>query len=162
VMNGQVSGSWDDKRLFDANPAKRTLAAQADVLYRAAKLRKAAREYLAYGTLEDELRTIEPNGKVTFTHQLTRRRAPGRPPTTVDYRSIVGVVRENVDHDRAAVFAANVTDTARKFSFKAPGAEPVVRTIPGEPVPEIQSENGIVSLSLKPQEIVWIEFKLCR
>ena len=61
-----------------------------------------------------------------------------------------------------AAFAANVTDAARKFSFKAPGVEPVARTIPGEPVPEIQSENGIVSLSLKPQEIVWIEFKLLR
>ena len=162
VMNGQVSGSWDDKRLFDANPAKRTLKAQADVLYRAAKFRKAAREYVAYGTLEDELRTLEPNEKVTFTHQLTRGRAPGKPPTKVDYRSIIGVVRENVEHDRAAVFAANVTDATRKFSFKAPGVEPVVRTIPGEPVPEIQSENGIVSLSLKPQEIVWIEFKLLR
>ena len=162
VMNGQVSGSWDDKRLFDANPSKRTLAAQADVLYRAAKLRKAAREYLAYGTLEDELRTLEPNEKVAFAHQLTRRRKPGSPPTTVDYPSIIGVVRENAGHDKAAVFAANVADATRNFSFKAPGTDPAARTIPGESMPAVRSENGVVSLSLKPQEIVWIEFRLCR
>jgi hypothetical protein len=162
VMNGQVSGSWDSAALFDANPSKRTLAAQADVLYRAAKFRKAARDFVAYGTLEDELRTLEPNEKVTFTHHPTRGRAQGRPATKVDYRSIVGVVRENVEHDRAAVFAANVSAEARTFSFRAPGIEPQVRAIPGERVPEIRAQGGVVTMTLKPQEIAWVEFKLVR
>jgi hypothetical protein len=99
---------------------------------------------------------------VTFTHHPTRGRAQGRPATKVDYRSIVGVVRENVEHDRAAVFAANVSAEARTFSFRAPGIEPQVRAIPGERVPEIRAQGGVVTMTLKPQEIAWVEFKLVR
>ena len=162
VMHGQVSGSWDDFRLFAFDPAKRTLAAQADVMLRAARLRRAGRDFLAYGTLEDELRTLEPNPLVPFTHLPTRNRSKGAPSTTVDYRSVIGVVRENVDHDRAAVFAANVTDGPRTFSFRAPGTDPVVRTIPGEPRPPMRTAENVVTMTLKPQEIAWVEFALHR
>ena len=162
VMHGQVSGSWDNRRLFAAKAENRTLKAQADVLYRAAKFRNAAREYLAYGSLEDELRTLEPNEKVAFRHQPTRGRAAGRPPTTVEYRSVIGVVRENVDHDRAAVFAANVTDAEREFSFRAPGVNPVVRAIPGEKLAPFRMSGGVATMKLKPQEVSWVEFELRR
>lgn len=155
---GCATGSWDDRRLFDPDPAKRTLAAQGDVIRRIARLRASALDYLAYGHLEDELRPLDAMPTVTIAHRPTRA-AKGTPSQMVDYPAVLGAVWRTADGRRRATFAANVSDRPQSVRFRLSGNRGSVRARPvaGGPAPEIDVAADVCAVSLKPGEIVCVE-----
>jgi hypothetical protein len=153
---GSVTGSWGDRRLFDPDPAKRTLDAQAKVIKRVAHLRASCLDYLAYGKLEDELRLLDEVPKVKYEHLPTRGPKTG-PKQVVSYPAVLGAVWADVDFKRRATFAANVSREEKIVRFRLTSKDARVRPIRGEAIPDFTVNGGVCTLKLGSQSIVCIE-----
>ena len=156
VMLGCATGSWGQKELLSPNPKERVLSAQANIIHRAARLRKEARAYLGYGFLNDEIRLLDPVESLYFPHKATRRWSP----TGSKYPAIVGTVWTDAARKRGATFAANVSGESRRIRFRIQGCEPEVRKIPGEKIPQCVVHEDIVEMVLDSQQIAFVEYKL--
>jgi hypothetical protein len=121
------------------------------------RVRHAAREFLAYGALEDELRMAEPPPDVTFEWKQRRRNSKNQYDV---YRQTVPAVIGNVwkSHDgkRTAVAVANVSGSAAtaRFRLPSPGASALVPVpVPGMAAPECSVSGGTGSIALAPRQI---------
>ena len=105
-------------------------AAHARVLGRFAHLRKAAKEFLVYGTLEDELRAVE--------------KAP----------DVLGNLWSTADGSAAAYVIANLSGEPRTVRFKMPnGMVGSLQTIPGETPAQLSTGDGLALLELGPRAL---------
>ncbi|MBQ3290421.1 MAG: hypothetical protein IJH50_13550 [Kiritimatiellae bacterium] len=155
---GCTTGTWNDHRLFHPDPAKRSLAAQADVIRRIARLRESSLDYLAYGHLEDEFRPIDPPPTVTYAHHPTRG-TKKTPLNMVEYPAVLGAVWRDVGGTRRATFVANVSDSQQAVRFRLSHKDGRIQTrhIGNEPVPEYVVSNDVCSVTLDPQSLVCFE-----
>lgn len=129
----------------------------AEALRIVGNARHAAREFLGYGTLEDELRPIDPlptvamewsetrNGKVTLASQPK-------------LAAIVGTVWKNAAGTRTAVMAVNVSEKPQTVRFRLPtGVKALApKPIPGLPPPTCAQQDGVVTLTLAPRGIAFL------
>lgn len=140
-----------------ANPAFRS---HADIYYAFARARKAARDYLVYGTLLDELRPLGDPPVCSFTWHRTETKR-GEATYTRTLPSVMGAVWQGASNGRRAVVAVNVSDRAQTVRFRVPkeGRTDVsARMLPGQDSPCFSASAGIVTLELQPRQIVLLEF----
>lgn len=116
-----------------------------------AKVRRAGREFLAYGSLEDELRSLVPQEKVTV------KWAEWRGDRTIncftrDLPRIVGSVWLNAREDAVGVVAVNLSEKESSVRFKLPlGARTLSSVkVEGQPDPALTVKDGVCELRLAP------------
>ena len=129
-----------------------------DSLLKTGRVRKAAREFLAYGTLEDELRPLNPLKTVEFSWERKSKRKKA-PKKLEEFSSampaVVGTVWKNHDGSRRAVVAANVSAEDCTVKFKLPEGAKSLSSVPveGEGKARFAIDGGTVELVLSPREI---------
>ena len=156
VLFGSVCGSWADIRLFGSK-GKDSLDAQCRVLHALARLRTAFGDYLAYGTLEDELRCAETLPTVTYSYAATRV-PPGRtmPDTALSYPAVLGSVWKGSDGMSTALFAANVSSERRTVKVRVPqglSAAAKAVPVPDQPPATFVRKGAFGLLTLEPFSI---------
>ena len=151
VANGWIPGYEVE------NPAFRS---HADIYYAFARARKAARDYLVYGSLLDELRPLEKLPTCSYTWHRTEKDR-GKATYTQSLPSVLGTVWQSAAKGRRAVVAVNVSSQPQAVRFRAPGvagADVSARRLPGQDLPRFSAAEGVVSLELLPRQIVLLEF----
>ena len=138
-----------------ANPAFKT---HADIYYAFGKARKSAREYLAYGSLVDELRPIEPLPRCTFSWRRTEANR-GMVAYTNDLPAVIGSVWRNADDSKMAVVAVNISPARQTVRFHTPAGRDDLSAHPvdGQPAPEFAVSSGTAALTLAPRQIAILE-----
>ena len=132
----------------------------AKTMHAVGRVRHAARYFIAYGTLEDELRTVEPLPEATFSWKQLRRKTKDQfDMYSQTVQAIIGNVWTSHDGARTAVAAANVSRSAATARFRLPpGATALVPVvIPGMASPACSVSGGIGSLTLAPRQIAVVE-----
>jgi len=151
VANGWIPGYEIE------NPAFRS---HADIYYAFGRARKAARDYLVYGSLIDELRPLEPLPACTCTWHRTETKR-GQATYTYALPAVLGSVwRDSADAHRAVV-AVNVSADGQDVRFRAPAgmsSAAVARPLPGQPTPQFRISGDVVELTLLSRQIVLLEF----
>ena len=135
--------------------------AAIDSLLQTGRIRRVAREFLAYGTLEDELRPLRVLPQVKFSWKCRDKRYKKEQV----YRefsgtmpAIVGTVWKNSQGSRLAVVAANVSAKAETVQFKIPDGAKTLATLKVEGIekPDFTIADGVVSLKLLPRQIAFM------
>ena len=128
-------------------------AVQQRLWGRLARIRRAAADFMIYGTLEDELRFAEPppEKEVVLTHTWT-----GKTRSRFSMPTVVGTVWRDRS-GAVGVVAANWTATAQTVRFRPPatGLKPV--ELKGE-TPPVFSEDaeGFARLTLAPHQVAFL------
>ena len=135
------------------NPAFKT---HADIYYTFGKARKSAREYLAYGSLVDELRPLEPPPRQTFSWWRTEHR---REAYTNDLPAVIGSVWRDAQDAKSAVVAVNISPDRQQIRFRTPtGRDDLsARAVPGQDAPSLSFSGGVATLTLAPRQIAILE-----
>ena len=149
VANGWIPG------YEIANPA---FATHAQIYGTFGRARKSARDYLAYGSLVDELRPLEPIPRCTFTWWRTEAQR-GKATYTNDLPAVIGSVWRDASGEKAAVVAVNVSQTGQTVKFRSPTGRDGLsaRKVAGQPPPTFSSSGGIATLALAPRQIAILE-----
>jgi hypothetical protein len=129
-----------------------------DSLLKTGRVRKAAREFLAYGTLEDELRPLNPLKTVEFSWERKpkgKKAAKKIAAFSSTMPAVVGTVWKNHDGRRRAVVAANVSGEDCTVKFKLPEGAESLSAVPveGEGKARFTIADGTVELVLSSREI---------
>ena len=123
-----------------------------DCVRKAGVVRRAAREFLAYGTFVDELRLEEEQPVVQFDikRQLIRR----KPAIPYEYSmpAVFGSVWKDSSGSRTAVVAANVSDEKRTFRFRLPDGVKTLSPMQGANAVEMSISGDIVTVTLASRE----------
>jgi hypothetical protein len=125
-------------------------------LLTAGRVRRDAREFLAYGTLEDKLRPLEPLPEVKFSwDRRDRRKRDVQHRFDVSFPAVIGSVWKNASGGRSAVIAANVASGAQTVKFALPhGAKKLsALSVEGVAAPRFSVSGGTVTLELPPRGI---------
>jgi len=158
VICGVVPGSLNYRSWLGASGEKPSERARRNAMLRLARLRRAGREYLGYGTFEDELR---PEGRLaTVEYRNTRANAwESWEPCVASYPAVIGTVWSNVEGTKRAVFAVNVSNEPQTVRFALPekAAALAAREVAGEALPEVKCDGKRVSLSLPAFGIAFLE-----
>lgn len=161
VLWGQPSGSWSSWEFFNRPGPKRTKADYADVIFAHGKLRTAAKEFLVYGFLEDQLRPTKPIARKTFLHWPTRKKGDPQP---VAYDAILGSVWRTVDGTAKAVFAANVSDVDETVELELPEGMDAsnTRLVPlgFYPPARLSVNRRVATMTLKPRSVAYLRADL--
>ena len=138
-----------------ANPAFKT---HADIYYAFGKARKSAREYLAYGSLVDELRPIEPLPRCTFSWRRTEANR-GMVAYTNDMPAVIGSVWRDASDSKMAVVAVNISPARQTIRFRTPTGRDDLSAHPvdGQSAPEFAVSAGMAALTLAPRQIAILE-----
>jgi hypothetical protein len=151
---GAVSG-WMHPWMFSGkNKSEKAI----DSLLATGRVRKAAREFLAFGTLENELRTFDPLPEVKFTWKRKEKRNKSKQEYnefSATMPAVVGTIWKNNDGSRDAVIAANVSQSKQVVRFEIPFGGKTLQPINVEgmdPV-EYSIKDRIVTLCLSPRQI---------
>ena len=149
VANGWIPGYEIANRAFKTH---------ADIYYTFGRARKSARDYLAYGSLVDELRPVEPVPRSTFRWWRTEGKR-GQEAYTNDLPSVIGSVWRNADGSRLAVVAVNISQKRQTVRFRAPtGRDDLsARAVDGQSAPEFAMAGGVAALTLVPRQIAVLE-----
>lgn len=152
---GAISG-WMHPWMFSG---KNKNAMVVDSLLKTGRVRRAARDFLAYGTLEGELRPLNALKTVEFSWE---RKAKGKKAKqavnvfTATMPAVVGTVWKNHDGTREAVIAANVSSEKQvvRFALPSQGGRMAPLDIEGSDPVRYSVRGGIAELNLEPREIV--------
>lgn len=122
------------------------------------RVRKAAREFLAYGTLEGELQPLDPPPEVEFTWKRKDKRNKSKQAYndfSAAMPAVVGTVWKNHDGSRDAVIAANVSSAKQVVRFMIPSSSDTLSpvSVDGMDPVECSIKDRIVTLSLLPRRI---------
>ena len=129
-------------------------AAQQRLFGTLARARRTAAEFMIHGSLEDELRLVEPppEGTVTVTRPWS-----GRLIARFSLPVVMGTVWRNRAGTATAVVAANWSGAPQTVRFRAPAAGLAPRPLPDFPLPEcVTSADGLTTLALAPCAVVYL------
>lgn len=121
------------------------------ILGKFAKVRRAAREFLAYGSLEDELRSVVPQEKLTVKWAEWRGKQTIN-NFTRNLPEIVGSVWLNGKEDSVGVVAVNLVEKESVVRFNLPlGTQSLhIVGVEDQPDPVLSVEGGVCMLKLGP------------
>ena len=130
-----------------------------DSLLKTGRVRRAARDFLAYGTLEDELRPLNALKTVEFSWERKAKGKKAKQPVnmfTSTMPAVVGTVWKNHDGTRDAVIAANVSSEKQvvRFALPSQGGKMAPLDIEGSDPVRYSVSGGIAELNLEPRQIV--------
>ena len=122
-----------------------------EILRRVARVRKAAKEFLKYGSLEDALRIVD---NVPFFH-IEWQGADGEQcgkTFSADLPEVFGTVWRDSSGSRSAACVVNAADVRRTIRF-APVFEkdPVLLKVEGEEPSKLGKDGSLLSLEIPPQ-----------
>ena len=125
-----------------------------DCVRKAGIVRRAARDFLAYGTLVDELRLEEKQPNVSF--EIRRQKSRKAPATPYEYSmpAVFGSVWKDFSDRRTAILAVNVSGERRTVRFRLPDGVSNLSPLPGVPCEELSIADGIASVTLAPRLFV--------
>jgi hypothetical protein len=130
-----------------------------DSLLKTGRVRRAARDFLAYGTLEDELRPLNALKTVEFSWERKAKGKKAKQPVnvfTATMPAVVGTVWKNHDGTRDAVIAANVSSEKQvvRFALPSQGGKMAPLDIEGSDPVRYSVSGGIAELHMAPRQIV--------
>lgn len=155
VLQGCVTGSWSHNRLFDGGQGRSSLSAQSATLLGLARLRTTYADYLAYGTLEDELRPLQALSSVSFEYEPTRRKRKNE-KTSISYPVVLGTVWRSSDGKSVALFATNVSDAPQTVEIRCPqglSRQARAEVVPGFPSGSFVRRGERGELTLEPHSV---------
>lgn len=127
----------------------------ADVLLKAGRIRHATRDFLAYGTLLDELRMEERQPEISFEKkQRNRNKRDEFIVSTFSIPRVFGTVWKDVSGRRTAVFAANISETVQTVRFRLPQGVSALSPLSGDQPAKMSVSGGVAELSISPRQIV--------
>ena len=132
----------------------------AEMMYEVGRVRHAAREYLSYGTLEDELRVLDPLPKVTFGwRQRKRHKNNEYDEFSHTVPAIIGNVWRDHGGTHTAIAAANVSKAAATARFRLPAGAKTLHqvTASGAQPPKFSVSGDVGTLTLAPRQIAVLE-----
>ena len=138
-----------------ASPAFKT---HSGIYYTFGLARKSARDYLAYGSLVDELRPLDPLPKCTFRWWRTETRR-GKEAYTNDLPAVIGSVWRDAGDSKAAVLAVNISPERQTVRFNTPTGKDdlAARALEGQLPPGLTAAGGVATLTLAPRQIAILE-----
>lgn len=119
---------------------------QQQCLAMLAKIRRAAADFMIYGTLEDELRFVEPVPEMDVKLKSIWR------GYTNEFRFpvVMGTVWKTIDGSRAAVIAVNASDESRRVSIRPPAPGLAVVPTDGIASAAYEERDGVGVLDIPP------------
>ena len=120
-----------------------------------ARARRAAAEFMVYGTLEDELRFTEKPPQTVFDMNPLWRGKPFK----FTLPAVTGTFWRNLDRTGAAIVAANASDQAQTVRFRLPCRGFALQRLPGTMAAEYREEGGVGVLALPPASPAYL---VCR
>ena len=117
-------------------------------------MRRAARDFLASGTLVDELRLEEEQPMVSF--ELRRQKVRKAPATPCEYAmpAVFGSVWKDFSNRQTAILAVNVSSERRTVRFRVPDGVKALSPLPGVPCEELSIAGDIASVAIAPRQFV--------
>lgn len=148
-VRGIVPG-WFDRY----NIASPEFVRQQQYLASIVRMRRAAKEFMVYGTLENEIRTLEPQETADC-----RIEQVWRPQYSATWKlpDVFGTVWKTIDGKATAVIAANAGEKSRTIRFKAPAKG--LKAVPVEGIAPAGAEegDGVVTLTIPPLGFAYLK-----
>ena len=123
-----------------------------DCVRKAGVVRRAAREFLAYGTLVDELRLEEKQPVVQFDMKRKKNRTKPAEPYEYFMPAVFGTVWKDSSGKRTAVIAVNVSDEKRTVRFRLPAGVKTLSSMEGVPAAEVSVSGDMATLAIAPRQ----------
>ena len=144
-----VATGWFDRWMLGGDG----LEAQCELLFRTARIRRLAQDFMVYGTLEGDVDFIEPPPEKAFTiRHIWRTRQ-----WTVRMPELFGTVWKTLDGKRTGVAAGNARDRPAVLKFRVPARGLRLRESPAATGAVYRECDGVGELTLPARGIAFLE-----
>ena len=142
-----VAGHFDRWKLGDPGYDR-----QRELIARTARLRRAAAEFMIYGTLEGELpfieKPVERDFRLDHVWRTTTR--------TIRMPEVFGTVWKNLDGTATAIVAGNASGKTATLRFTLPAVGFKVVNAPGTAKVTYREESGVGTLEIPPRGLAFL------
>ena len=122
-----------------------------------ARARSKARDFMVYGTLEDDVRFVDapPPATINMKQRLWTWQE-GQPMWKLKYPVVMGTVWKNLAGTETALVIANASDRPQTVRFRLPARGFALRPLPGVAAAEYREEDDIGVLALPAASPVFL------
>ncbi len=144
---GIVAGHFDRWKLGDPGYDR-----PRELIARTARLRRAAAEFMIYGTLEGEIPFIEKPTERDFRLEHVWRTTV----RTIRMPEVFGTVWKNLDGTATAIVAGNASGETATLRFTLPAVGFKVVNAPGTAKVAYREEDGVGTLEIPPRGLAFL------